>query len=461
MGGGASCVGGYVPRGGVATALHGAVREGLAELVEETDKLGGLPGFIVKELHAYLRCGDLAYGFVRVRCAECDEELRVGFSCKGRTVCPSCAGRRAAVTAAHLVDEVLPGVPFRQWTLAFPRALRLVLAMDGRLLSAALGAFVGAIFALQRRHARRLGVGEPRPGAVAFLQNFTSALLLHPHFHVLVADGVFEVAGSDFVALPPVTDEEVERLLRRVARRVWKQARARYPDGLPYAEDARVALAAASAQTRLPLGEEGTPVKRRRCAFLEGFSLHADTWVHANDRQSLERLCRYGARGPLALERLTRREDGRLEYRLKKPSHGGATTLVLTPVQLLKRVCALVVKPRLHLTRYFGVFAPHASARAQVVPSGKEPAEPATTPEQLSLDGDLRVPTRARPRLDWAQLLRRTWGFDVFDCPCGGRRRVLALVRSPAIARKILGLPLRDAVPPRSTGPPQLSLALT
>ena len=39
--------------------------------------------------------------------------------------------------------------------------------------------------------------------------------------------------------------------------------------------------------------------------------MHADTWVHENDRQSLERLCRPGARGPLALERLSRREDGK------------------------------------------------------------------------------------------------------------------------------------------------------
>jgi hypothetical protein len=39
-----------------------------------------------------------------------------------------------------------------------------------------------------------------------------------------------------------------------------------------------------------------------RCALLEGFSLHANTHLHANDRQGLERLCRYGARGALALD---------------------------------------------------------------------------------------------------------------------------------------------------------------
>jgi Putative transposase len=44
----------------------------------------------------------------------------------------------------------------------------------------------------------------------------------------------------------------------------------------------------------------------------EGFSLHANTHLHANDRLRLERLCRYGAGGALALERMSRAEDGRI-----------------------------------------------------------------------------------------------------------------------------------------------------
>jgi hypothetical protein len=33
-----------------------------------------------------------------------------------------------------------------------------------------------------------------------------------------------------------------------------------------------------------------------------------------------------------------------------------------------------------------------------------------------------------RPRVDWAELLKRTFDFDVLACVrCGGRRRVLAV----------------------------------
>ena len=41
-----------------------------------------------------------------------------------------------------------------------------------------------------------------------------------------------------------------------------------------------------------------------RCAFLEGYSLHADVAVHENDRLGLERLCRYILRPSVALNHL-------------------------------------------------------------------------------------------------------------------------------------------------------------
>src|SRR5687768_15660152 len=65
-----------------------------------------------------------------------------------------------------------------------------------------------------------------------------------------------------------------------------------------------------------------------RLAVLEGFRLHADTAVHANDRQGLARLCRYGSRGPVAEERLSVREDGRYVCRTKR-----GPVLVLTAAQ--------------------------------------------------------------------------------------------------------------------------------
>jgi len=124
------------------------------------------------------------------------------------------------------VDYVLPRVPWRQWTLAFPRRLRVALLKDEALLNKVLAAFVRTVFAFQRLRARKLGFARPLPGAVVFIQNFTDARLLHPHFHALFPDGVFEGKDVAFAALPPPDDEDVERLLRRVARRTLKLVQA-------------------------------------------------------------------------------------------------------------------------------------------------------------------------------------------------------------------------------------------
>lgn len=83
-----------------------------------------------EEFDAYLKCGRLEEGFLRVRCEGCHAEKLVAFSLKKRGFCPSCGGRRMAETAALLADEVLPERPLRQWVLSLPFALRFLLATD-------------------------------------------------------------------------------------------------------------------------------------------------------------------------------------------------------------------------------------------------------------------------------------------------------------------------------------------
>ncbi len=87
------------------------------------------------EFDAYLKCGRLEEGLLRVRCEHCHAEKLVAFSCKRRGFCPSCGARRMAETAALLADEVLPEQPLRQWVLTLPYALRFLLATDPDALS--------------------------------------------------------------------------------------------------------------------------------------------------------------------------------------------------------------------------------------------------------------------------------------------------------------------------------------
>jgi hypothetical protein len=436
--------------------LHRAVREGWPEVLARAAERGGLPKRVKEEVRRYLGCGVLEFGFVHVRCAACRESMLVGFSCKGRGFCPSCGTRRSEETAAHC-GEVLPTVGYRQWTLSLPRGLRWPAVKTPRLLKRVERRLVQGIFRWQRRAARRLAArGVLRCGAVAFTQYFGGALQLTPHLHLLVPEGLW--AGAAFVPLPPPAPLEVEGILRRVVKLLAKDF-----EGLEvgWPEDELEALQSAGIQHRLPLADPEQPSRshrKARLAVLEGFRLHADTHVHANDRQGLERLCRYGSRGPIAEERLSVREDGRYEYRTKR-----GPVLVLTAAQLVKRLVALVPPRGKHLTTFHGVFAPNAGPRPDPAPCPSA-ARPCPTDPSLAQETPSSAPAApTRPRLDWATLQARTFGVDVWTCPCGGRRKVLAIVTCRHTAEEVLGnMGLLERRPPRpvAQGPPQLALAL-
>jgi hypothetical protein len=148
----------------------------------------------------------------------------------------------------------------------------------------------------------------------------------------------------------------------------------------------------------------------------------------------------------LGHKRLRRTPAGEVVLQLKTPYRDGTTHLVMSPLEFLQRLAALVPRPRLHLIRFHGVLAPNAALRAQIVPSA---------PDQLSAptEADGETPySSTRARMSWAQLLKRVFAIDLTTCPqCGGALPLMAAIEDPAVIVKILahlGLPTR--APPRA-----------
>jgi hypothetical protein len=105
----------YEPRDPTSTILYGIVRDYFETFPAHAASLRdgeGLPRFVEQEFRDFLRCGWLAGGFARFRCAACGQDRLVAFSCKGRGFCPRCGGRRMAERSAHLVDHVFPTYRF-------------------------------------------------------------------------------------------------------------------------------------------------------------------------------------------------------------------------------------------------------------------------------------------------------------------------------------------------------------
>jgi hypothetical protein len=448
------------------TALYKVIQEHLLTFEREwTDTAGRtLPKFVTDELHGYLDCGILAQGCAHLYCESCGEHFVVGFSCKGRAVCPSCLGRRMSEGAAHLVDDVLPEVPIRQFVVTMPFPLRFPLAFDGKLLGQILRIFTDTVAKWYReRHVER-GLPDGETGAVTAIQRANSDLRLSPHFHTLFLDGVYsadrEGKGRMFHPAPAPSQEEIEQLVEGASKRILRFLERRGVitlvtapgDGeLTLVTDETLAekdlllaklLAAATAGVdpagpaskrqpiRIVLDPDERPVtKGALCGQTQGFNLQAATRVAANDKQGRERLCRYILRPPLANDRLSILDEGNVRLDFKRPWSNGTSSVVLAPLALITRLAALVPPPRRHTVLYCGVLSSHASSRKEVVPAAPEPAPPHAGKDK---------PKRCPKYIRWSDLLRRVFGIETICPTCQTPLRLISLIKSEPIAKKIL-----------------------
>ena len=124
--------GGYARHRPEETVLYQTLRAHWLTFLAELS--GGakpeLPRFVLEEVEAFLKCGILAHGFLRVVCDECHDNRVVAFSCKRRGFCGSCLGRRMCDFAANLRAHVMPRVPVRQWVLTVPHPIRFRMAFN-------------------------------------------------------------------------------------------------------------------------------------------------------------------------------------------------------------------------------------------------------------------------------------------------------------------------------------------
>ena len=433
-----------------------------------------LPRYVQREFGDYLKCGRLEHGFLRVRCDDCHHERLVAFSCKRRGFCPSCGARRMAESAALLVDDVLPRVPMRQWVLTVPFPLRFLFAARPAVMGQVLGIVYRAL-ATHLIHQAGHTQATARTGAVTLIQRFGSALNLNIHFHMLCLDGVYVTGPAPrFRRLPAPRYDELLHLLHTISQRIAcclekqgllvRDMDNSYLDLEPKDESPMDTVLGHAITYRIAVGPNAgrkvftlqtvpatDPSSRCQLARLDGFSLHAGVATEAHQRHKLERLCRYINRPAVSEKRLSITGGGNIRYHLKTPYRDGTTHVIFEPLDFIARLAALVPKPRVNLTRFHGVFAPHSKHRALVTPAGRGPGR--ATRKTHSAD-------ERHTAMTWAQRLKRVFNIDIQTCDrCGGRVRIIASIEDPAVIRRILEhLEQRaEAAPiPKSRAPPSL-----
>jgi hypothetical protein len=406
-------------------------------------------------------------------------------------------------TAAHLVDHIIaPDVTLRQWVQRW-----------------------------QCQRAQALGFDQAEGAAVSFCQRFGSSLNLNIHWHVIVPDGLF---------LPNATSEHVDTLNHRAPTRLdleeivtavavrsvgWlgkhgylrsegEERPAENADtDSPWIRCLQGSLGVGELQRWAEHGrseKKSDPAQGHRLPKSKGlgaehlkFNLHAGVSVPGGLPAARERLLRYCARPPLALERLSVLEDGTICYRIKDSEK----VRLMTPAQFLARIAALVPPPRHPLVRFYGVWAPHHRWRSRVVtatplmklstysdpsaapvradggPVADDERPPAPSARQVASTCETQL-TNSKPqapsaaalpraesaplapsheaseelrfttlsRLTWATLYQRVFDIDPLECSsCAGRMRFVEVIEDIGRARSELrrrNLP--DEPPPLS-----------
>jgi hypothetical protein len=496
----------YRPRRPQDTALHRVVRTHLETFIaharESYDK--PLPKYVREELRGYLRCGIFDHGFTRARCEACEHDVLVAFSCKARGLCPSCAGRRMCNTAAHIVDRIIPTVPVRQWVLSLPFDVRARAAYDARFLTEIIRAFARALGDRHRTWARSIALEPSEFAAITFVQRFGSSLNLNVHLHVVVVDGIFsrEHGALAFTPATPPTRAEMTGVVRRVRKRIEKlQSKSAEELPPPLGACARIALAPGNIRSlsvdlepdetdaTAPNAHDGSAVDDA------GYNLEASVRIAPDDDFGREHLLRYCARPPMSLARLTELPHGKIAYRIKKLRNRRNKVRIMTPLELLARLAALIPPPRHPLVRFHGAFAPRSSWRKLVVPQPpheaiKPPhphkhdkrdheiadatrpavrnakvAPPTSKVPALIAETELLTPNTlsvrhwhrlrcgallsSSPKIDWSTLMSRTFDVDVLECPkCHGRLRIITLIDEGLAATILDELAIARAPPP-------------
>ena len=440
-----------------------------------------LPEYVIREFEAYLKCGLPQYGFLRLKCKDCSEEKVVAFSCKKKGFCISCAGKRQVECASHLIDNVLPFVPYRQVVVSFPIPLRHWMNWNKKLLGKIHRLVIDEISRYYMGKAKELGIHSPKPGSITFLQRFGSAADLNIHAHILCADGVWYESGDDirFKKLDKMSEKEAEALTIAIAVRVISYLRRKkyldndgelvlQPAADPlFSENEVIAHSQnASIQHRIAFGPNaGGFVRKIGSGFgyssdrpehpkkmtykVHGFSVHAGTTIGTHSRKRLFEMLEYLARGPLSENRLELTSYGQIRLKLKTPWDNGNTThLEFTPEEFMEKLVALVPQPGQSWTRWNGVFASSSPLRRRIVlrPDIKK---------GMSFGDDDGMTKGSLKNSNWAKNLARTFEIDVKICTnCGGELYPVAAVKDHIEAARYLkhvGLPyeLPQRAPPR------------
>ena len=346
----------------------------------------------LKVMSAIERCRTAALGGHVARCEDCAHTLIAYNSCRNRH-CPKCQGAAAKEWLAERETELLP-VPYFHVVYTLPAELRDIAYQNKAVVYDLLfkaSAETTLTIAADPKH---LGA---RIGFISVLHTWGSALVHHPHVHMIVPGGGFSSDGSKWIACRPryfLTVEVLSALFRRLFLEM---------------------LCAAHKAGQLLFFGNLVPLAEKAAfeAYLKPLC-NIDWVVYAKEpfagpRQVLRYLSCYTHRIAISNRRLISADENGVtfrykDYRLDRPAR--YKTMTLTTDEFIRRFLLHVLPKRFHRIRHYGLLA-----------SGNRAVNLAHARELLAVPPEQPQPAKAEES-DAQSVLPR-------PCPCCGGRMII------------------------------------
>ena len=359
----------------------------------------------MKVMSAIERCRTAALGGHVARCEECSHIQIAYNSCRNRH-CPKCQGDAAKEWLAEREAELLP-VPYYHVVFTLPGRIADIAYHNKAVIYDILFRASAETTVTIAADRKRLGA---RIGITSVLHSWGSAMIHHPHIHMIVPGGGLSEDGSRWVSCRPNYFLPVPVLSRLFRRRFLEQLVAAHQAGRLqfFGQHAALADTTAFAAFLAPLRRAEWVVYSRK--------------PFGGPEAVLAYLSRYTHRVAISNRRLIAVDETGVtfkykDYRIEGPER--YKTMTLATGEFIRRFLMHVLPKGFHRIRHYGLFA-----------NGNRADNIARARELLAMPAPHKQPaTTARLEPDQPCVLPR-------PCPCCGGRMIVIETFAPGCQPK-------------------------
>ena len=375
--------------------------------------------YVKEVICRYLDCGDLHFGFARVKCKDCGHEYLLPFSCKRRHFCPSCHQKRVVEFGERLCEDVLKYVPHRQWVFSIPKRLRIYFMFDRGLL-AKLSQCGWQVLSGYLRSG--ISFEDAVAGGVIAVQTFGDFQNFNPHLHIIATDGCFYGNGG-FMVGPKPSPIDLENAFRREVFKMLKNE-----------------------------GKINDFVIENMMNWRHsGFNVYCGEAIWPHNEDGLENLARYVIRASFSQERMIYIPASDCSDCVAKviyDAKDGKSSKTYEALDWLAQLVTHIPNRGEQMVRYYGYYS--NKSRGLRKKSGVDDEVPALIESDVS---------KKEFRKNWSRLIQKIYNVDPLICPkCQGAMQIISFIEDSDVIRKILkhlGLwDIKRKPPPLANAPP-------